>query len=137
MATKVQRVDYFYVTVEGEPSDAYDLLTQLAKLGINLLALTVIPSGPDATQLTLFPEDRHKLADAAQKARFVLNGPHPALLVQGDDVVGALASIHSKLHDADVSVFASSGVTDGRGGYGYVIYLRPENADRAAKALKI
>ena len=137
MATSVRRVDYFYATVEGEPSDAYDLLTHLAQLGINLLALTVIPSGPDATQLTLFPDDRNQLIAAAEQARLTLNGPHPALLVQGDDVVGALAGIHSKLHEADISMFASSGVTDGRGGYGYVIYLRPENAERATRALKL
>ena len=66
-----------------------------------------------------------------------LDGPHPALLVQGDDEVGALAVIHEKLRDANVHVFASTGVADGRGGYGYIIYVRPEDFERAAKALEV
>jgi hypothetical protein len=137
MATKVRRINYYYATVQGEPGDAYELLAQLANLGVNLLALTVVPTGPTSTQLTLFPEDRLKLTSAAEKARLPLNGPHPAILVQGDDELGALAGIHTKLHEADVSVFASSGVTDGRGGYGYVVYLRPEEAERAERALEL
>ncbi len=49
--------------------------------------------------------------------------------------VGALAVIHEKLLDANVHVFASMGVADGGGGYGYIIYVRPEEYDRAADAL--
>lgn len=89
------------------------------------------------TQLTIFPEDTLKLEDEAKKDRIPLDGPHPALLVQGDDKLGALAEIHEKLYDAKVNVFASSGVADGRGGYGYIIYVRPEEYERAAAALQI
>jgi predicted amino acid-binding ACT domain protein len=66
-----------------------------------------------------------------------LEGPHQAFLVQGDDRLGALTGIHEALFRADVNVFASSGVTDGRGTFGYLIYVRPESFDRAAEALGI
>ncbi|UCE86633.1 MAG: hypothetical protein JSU66_02535, partial [Deltaproteobacteria bacterium] len=66
-----------------------------------------------------------------------LDGPHPALLVQGDDELGALAGVHALLHEANVNVYASSGVTDGKGSYGYVIYVRPEDYERAAAALRV
>jgi hypothetical protein len=56
-------------------------------------------------------------------------------LVQGDDELGALAGIHEKLYEANVNVYASSGVSDGKGSYGYVIYVRPEEYERAAKTL--
>ncbi|NCF81468.1 MAG: hypothetical protein GWP74_07610, partial [Proteobacteria bacterium] len=56
---------------------------------------------------------------------------------QGDDEVGALARIHEKLLDANVHVFASTGGADGRGGYGYIIYVRPEEYERAAGALDV
>ena len=68
-------------------------------------------------------------------ANIPLDGPHPALIVQGDDEVGALAVIHEKMRDANVHVFASTGVADGRGGYGYLIYVRPDEFERAAEAL--
>ena len=41
----------------------------------------------------------------------VLDGPHAALLVHGDDRLGALAEIHERLHGVTINVFASTGVT--------------------------
>ncbi len=137
MAFNIRRVDYFYTTVKDQPGEAYKLLSQLAMLGVNLLAFTGVPMGSTHTQLALFPEDTLKLADAAKKAGFTLDGPNPALLVQGDDELGALAGIHLKLYEANVNVYAATGVTDGRGSYGYIIYVRPDECERAAKALGV
>ncbi len=36
------------------------------------------------------------LAAAAEKAGLPLDGPHPALLVQGDDELGALAGVQAR-----------------------------------------
>jgi hypothetical protein len=77
------------------------------------------------------------MADTARKAGLVLDGPHPAFLVQGDDELGALAGIHERISDANINVYASSGVADGRGSFGYVIYVRPDDYERAAAALGI
>lgn len=137
MPFKIRRVDYFYTTVEDQPGEAYKLLSALAKLGINLLAFNGVPSGPMRTQLTLFPDDTHEMVDAATKAGVHLDGPHRALLAQGDDELGALASVHAKLFQADVNVYASSGVSDGRGSFGYVIYVSPGEFDKAASALEL
>lgn len=137
MAFRIHRVDYFYTTVPDQPGEAYKLLEALAEQGIDLLAFTAIPVGPARTQLTLFPEDALKLRDAAGKAGLVLDGPHPALLVQGDDELGVLTGIHAKLLAAQVNVYAATGVTDGSGRFGYVIYVRPDDYDRAVKALEV
>jgi hypothetical protein len=137
MAFRIRRVDYFYATVKDQPGEAYKLLSLLSSLGINLLAFTAIPFGPMTTQLTIFPEDTEKLTSEARKAGLVLDGPQPALLAQGDDELGALAEVHMKLHEANVNVYASSGVADGRGSYGYVIYVKPEDYERAVAALKV
>lgn len=137
MPFNIRRIDYFYTSVSNEPGEGYALLTQFAELGINLLAFTAVPTGPTRAQLAMFPEDTLKMEDAAKKAGVPLDGPHPALLVQGDDRLGALAEIHGLLAEAKVNVFASSGVADGRGGYGYVIYVRPEEFERAAAALAV
>ena len=135
MAFRIRRVDYFYSTVQDQPGEAYKLLSQLAESGINLLAFNAVPVGPMRSQFTLFPEETQRLREAARKANLALDGPHPALLVQGGESLSELAEVHQKLYQAGVNVYASSGVTDGRGTYGYVVYVRPEQYERAASAL--
>ena len=135
MAFHVRRIDYFSATARDGPGEAYKLLQALADLGINLLAFTAIPFGPSHTQLTIFPEDAGKLAREAEKDHIVLDGPHPALLVQGDDALGALAELHMILANARINVYASTGIADGKGCFGYLIYVRPEEYDNAVAAL--
>lgn len=137
MAYTIRRVDYFYTTIKDEPGEAYKVLSLLAGLGVNLVAVTAIPFGPMNTQLTIFPEDTAQLRNEAQKAGLKLEGPQPALLVQGDDELGALAEVHSKLYTANVNIYASSGVADGKGRYGYIIYVRPDDFEHAVAALNV
>ena len=137
MGSEIRRVDYFYTAVKDQPGEAYKLLSLLADLGVNLLAFTAVPVGPMRTQLALFPEDTGKLTSEAKKAGLTIDGPHAAFLVQGDDQLGALADIHARLFDAHVNIYASTGVTDGRGSFGYVLYVRPEDSGKAARALGI
>ena len=137
MAFTIRRVDYFYTHVKDEPGEAYKILSLLAQVGVNLLAFTAVPVGPLSTQLTLFPDDNLKMKDEAQKAGMTLEGPYPAILVQGDDDLGSLADIHEKLYQADINVYASNGVSDGKGDYGYVIYVKIEDYERAASTLDV
>ncbi len=137
MATNIRRVDYFYTTIKDQPGEAYKVLSNLQQLGINLLAITAVPTGPDNTQLTIIPEENIMLTSEAKKVGMKLDGPHHAILVQGDDELGALATIHSKLYEARVNVYASSGITDGKGGYGYILYIRPDQFEHAANALGV
>lgn len=137
MPFSIQRVEYYYTTVKDQPGEAYKLLNMLAGVGINQLAFSAIPIGPNSTQLAIFPQDPSKLNHEAQTAGMVLDGPHHALLIQGDDELGALADIHHKLYEADINVFSSSGVTDGKGSFGYLIYVRDEDFDRAAETLGV
>jgi hypothetical protein len=135
MAHTIRRVDYYYANIRDELGAAYRVLAQLAELGVNLLAFTAVPSGPALAQVALFPEDPNKLAAEAKAAQLELDGPYHALLVQGDDELGAFASVHERLFQAGVDVYASSGVTDGRGSFGYVVYVREDQFQHAAEAL--
>jgi hypothetical protein len=137
MTYKIRKVSYFYTRIRDEPGEAYSLLKILSELGINLLAFNAIPTGPGSTQLAIFPEEPVDLIDVARKANLKLDGPHHALLVQGDDELGALVDVHNRLYEAKVNVYASSGVSDGAGSYGYIIYVRPDSIDRAIAALGI
>ena len=137
MKNTVRRASYFYATVKDQPGQAYQALNQLAELGINLLALTVVPIGPNTTQMTIFPSDEEDLQDIARETGMPVDGPHHAILVQGNDEIGALADIHKILFEAGINVYASNGVSDGKGSYGYLLYVRPEAFEEAAKALGI
>jgi hypothetical protein len=135
MSARVRTVEYFYIMVKDRPGEAYRLLSHLASEQVNLLAFNAIPMGLEHTQLVLFPDSSDLLSKAAAGSGLTLTGPQRALLVQDDDRLGALADIHLTLLEANINVYASSGVTDGRGGYGYILYLRPEDFRKAAHVL--
>lgn len=137
MATEVRRIEYFYCNVHDRPGEGARLLSALADSGVNLLAFNAIPMGLAQTQMVLFPERPELLVRAAEDEGFDLQGPHSALLIHGDDAIGALAVLHRRLADTGINVSASVGVTDGRGGYSAVVYLNAHEADRAASALRM
>jgi hypothetical protein len=137
MAFAIRSVEYFYANVRDELGAAYRVLSQLAERGVSLLAFTAVPSGPTLAQFALFPEDPNKLVAEARAAGLPLDGPHHALLVQGDDELGALAEVHERLVKAGVDIYASSGVTDGRGSFGYVVYVREDQFAKAKGAFAL
>ena len=135
MPFQIQRASYYYVTVRDEPGEAYKLLSILAERGVNLVAFTAVPIGPTTTQLSIFPEDSQLFEAEAKHCGMLVHGPHTAFLVQGDDALGELAKVHMLLYAAKINVYASSGVADGKGSFGYLIYVRPEDFEAAATAL--
>lgn len=137
MAFTVKRVEYYYANVRDELGAAYRVLTALAERGVELLAFTAVPSGPSLAQFALFPADPNVLQAEARAAGLELDGPYHALLVQGDDELGALAGVHERLLAAGVDIYASTGVTDGAGSFGYLVYVRESQFGQAASALGV
>jgi hypothetical protein len=135
MSVTVRRVEYFRTEVDDRPGTAYQLLKQLASRGVSLLAISAFPMGVTHTQFTMFPEESETLIKAAEQLNLTLMGPERAILIHGDDQMGALVDYHQKLAAAKVNVFATNGVTDGKGRYGYVIHVRPDDLEAAANAL--
>jgi hypothetical protein len=135
MPLHVRTVSYFYTRVEDKPGKAYNVLSRLVSEEINLLAFSAIPYGSGIVELTLFPNSVDDLLSAAREMGWKLSGPQHAFLIQGDDRLGAIADIHRQLLDAGVDIYASTGVTDGQGHFGYVIYIKEGHFDAAAQAL--
>lgn len=135
MYYSINRVDYFYTTVKDQPGEAYKLLSALADLGVNLLAFNAVPLSSSGAQLSLFPEDSDLFRSIAQKAGIKIEGPNPALLIQGDDEIGVLAEIHRKLYAADINIYSAICVTTGKGTFGYLVYLRPDEYEKAKDVL--
>ena len=135
MALSVRTMEYFNTRIVDTPGKAYEILKVLASEDISLLAFSAVPFGPNHVDLTLFPDQPQNFLHLASSQGWPVSEPQHACLVQGDDQLGAIADIQKKLVDAGVSIYASSGVTDGRGHYGYVIYFKEGDHEKAAKAL--
>ncbi len=135
MAYKIKKTDYYNIRVQDQPGEAYRLLAELKNMGISMSAFSAIPLDTHTTQLTLFPDDAYKMSKELRLAGQKPDGPHKALLVQGDDELGALADIHEKLYKGNVNISAAHGVTDGAGDFGYIIYLHASEFEKAVKVL--
>jgi hypothetical protein len=135
MALDIKRVEYYNTTVEDHAGEGAKLLSVFAGVGVNLLAFKAVAVEARGTQFSLFPNDGLKMTDGAKKAGLALDGPHPALLIQGDDESGALADIYERLSQAGIQVNESGGIAGIKGGYGVILYLTPEDCEKAAAAL--
>jgi hypothetical protein len=136
MAETVQQIEYFYAMVGNKPGEARRLLEHLSEHGINLNAFTAFPVGEAESQLDFFPENAEQLKKAAADAGINLVGPKKAFLIQGRDRVGALHEHHLKLSNAGINIHAANGVIDGGGRFGYVVWVKPEDYEAAAKVLE-
>ncbi len=137
MSATIYSVDYYYATVEDRPGQGCRFLEMLASEEVNLLAFNAFPVGRDRTQLVIYPLNSTWLGDLARHEGLRLIGPHHAFMVHGDDELGALVTIHQSLCDSDINISSSNGITDGRGGYRYIMHVHPEDYDRAMAVLEV
>ncbi len=137
MSYKVRKLNYYYAITQDKPGEAHKILSILADVGVNQLAFNTMQMGPERAQITLFPEDEFLLVNVAKKAGLNLDGPYNAILVQGTDELGALVEVHEKLNNAKINIASSTAIADGSGSDGYLIYVRPDDYDKAAEALSI
>jgi hypothetical protein len=135
MADTVRSVTYYYVTVPDAPGEVQQILSALQGEGVNLLAFLGFPVAGGRSQIDLVPEDPQALEEAAQGAGATLSEAKRAFLIQGDDRVGAVAEITGKLAAANVNVTAAAASAAGSGRYGMILWVAPEDHERAATAL--
>lgn len=133
----VKRIEYFYAIVDDVPGEARRLLEFCSAYSVNLTNFTAFPIGEGRAQLDFFPADPEKLIAAAAEAGVPLVGPKKAFLICGADRTGVLIEYHLRLADAGINIYASNGTTDGQGGFGYVLWVKPEDYEKAAKALGV
>jgi hypothetical protein len=137
MTLDVKKGEYFNITVDGDAGEGFKLLSVFAAAGVNLLAFKAVPVEPTRTRFTLFPDDSSKMKDGAKRAGLDLDGPHTALIIQGDeDESGACSDIHEKVSRAGIAVCESTGIANIKGSYGVVLYLKQEDCEKAIAALE-
>jgi hypothetical protein len=136
MPDTIQRVQYFYVEVPDKPGEGARVLSLLKEAGVNLLAFSGFPKGRRA-QIDFIPSDAAAFRAAARKAKLKLTGPKTGFLVQGEDRIGAIAELMSKLAEAGINVTALDAVAAGAGRYGAIFWVKPGDVNKAAKVLGV
>jgi hypothetical protein len=135
MTDVVRRVEYYYTEVPDRPGEGAKVLNALKASRVNLVAYTGFPTTRGRAQLDFVPSNVRAFLAAARKAGIKLTGPRTAFLIQGDDRVGAVADIVSKLGQARLNVVAMNAVAAGRRRYGAILWVKPRNIGKAAQIL--
>lgn len=134
MADIVRKVPYFAMDVPNRPGKAARVLSALADTGVNLLAFSGFPSGRKA-QLDFIPEDVRVFKKAAKATKIKTRPQKICFLVQGYDRKGAVADVLKKLADKKINVTAIDAVSAGAGRYAAILWVKPKDVNKAAKAL--
>jgi len=98
------------------------------------VAFSGFPKGRKS-QLDFVPSDPAAFRQAAKRAKWKMVGPKTCFVIQGEDRVGALADILAKLADAKINVTATDAICTGDGRFGVLLWVKPRDVSRAAKAL--
>ena len=134
MADAVRKSDYFAVQVPNRPGAGARVLAGLKAEGVNLVAFTGFPNGKTA-QIDLVPERTASLRRAAKKLNLRLGKRKTCFIVRGDDRVGALSNLMQRLAAARINVTALDAVVAGKGRYGAVFWVKPQNVARTSRLL--
>jgi len=137
MADIVRRIEYYYTVVPNRAGAGVKVFNALKAGGANLIALNGFPTSARRAQLAFVPSDRDAFLAAARKAGIKLKGPKVAFLIQGEDRVGAVAAVLSKLGQARINVTAMQAIATGAGRYGAILWIKSRNVGKAAQALGV
>jgi len=134
MADTIRKTDYFAIQVPNRPGAGARILAGLKAEGVNLIAFTGFPNGKTA-QVDLVPERTSALRRAAKKLKLRLGQRKTCFVIRGDDRVGALSSMLQRLAAAKINVTALDAVIAGKGRYGAVFWVKPQNVARTKRLL--
>jgi len=133
----IKKIDYFKISLEGNATEIHDLLNVFSEAGIGLLAFRALPAKDGYKDVVLFPDDSTKMKITAKNTGLNLIGPYPAIIIKSNtDEPGECAGIFKKLAAAGIIFEEASGIADIFDSYGVVLYLKPEDCDKALIALK-
>ncbi|UCF20265.1 MAG: hypothetical protein JSU87_02335 [Gemmatimonadota bacterium] len=135
MADRVKKINYVYVTVPNRAGHGANILGELKDAGVSLLAYTGFPGKAGKAQIDLIPENMAALRRVARKNDWRLSKVKKGFLIQGDDRLGSVHRHINKLAASKINITAADAVAAGKNRYGMILWVRPKDYSRAAKAL--
>ena len=135
MPDRVRKVSYCYPIVPNRAGQGARILGELTDAGVNLVAYSGFPVGGGRSQIDLVVEDVGALRRVARRNGWRLSKVKKGFVIQGADQVGAVHRHLRKLADAGINVTAADAVAAGQGRYGMILWVKPRDYARAARAL--
>jgi hypothetical protein len=129
---KAKRVAYFKAQIEDKPGALLALTKDLKAKNLGLVALKGVGQAGQGDILVI-AKDPDKLRDA-WKASGTLAEEGVAFFVSGEDKTGALITSLDALAKVGVNIVATEAIA-ATGKFGVVLWVSPEDLDKAAQAL--
>ena len=136
MADLIRTAHYFKVQIANTSGTLANVVAPLHDVGVNLLAVHAFPR-KRRTQVDLVPEDPTAFKNKAKMLKWNMRGPQTCFLVDGDDRPGALADLTAQLASAKINITAVTGRSAGQGRFGAILWVKPRDVKKAAKAFGI
>lgn len=131
----IRKVDYFAMQVPDHAGEAHQMLAELRKAGVNLLAFTGFPNGR-GSQMDFVPASSSAFMKTAKAAGWKVGKAKTGFLIQGKDRTGALDMTLGKLAKANINVTAVDGVAAGSGRFGAILWVKSKDVAKASRTLK-
>ena len=131
-----RKATYAVLMVPARAGVGAAVLGALAKAGVNLEALTGFPAGAGRAQLDLVTNDQAAVRRVAAREGWRISRTRRCFVIRGRDRVGAVHRELRKLARAGISVTAADAVAAGGRRFGMILWVKPKDYARAARALR-
>jgi hypothetical protein len=135
MADRVKKIKYCYIKVPNRAGQGERILGQLRDSGVDLLVYSGFPIGGGKAQLDFVPRNMIAFRKVARKNGWHLSKAKKGFLVTGGDQLGAVHRHIRELADAKINITAADAVAAGKGRYGMILWVNPNQYNRAARVL--
>ncbi|UCG53213.1 MAG: hypothetical protein JSW58_06565 [Candidatus Latescibacterota bacterium] len=135
MADQVRKVTYCNTTVANRAAQGVKVLAELKKVGVNLTAFSGFPTRGGKAQLDFVTEDIAAVRKVFKENGWRLSKSKKGFLIHGKDGVGVAFKHIKKLADQKINITAADAVYAGKGRFGMILWVKPKDYRRAARAL--
>ena len=130
-----RKVSYVDLKVPNRARQATQVLGALSEAGVNLLAFTGFPDRAGKSQIDLVTNDLVGVRRVARQQGWRIGKTKKGFLIQGRDRAGAVHRQLQKLADQRINVIAVDAVAAGKSQFGMILWVKPKDYARAARAL--
>ena len=127
-------INYFSVVVANKSGEASKVLGALKEAGVNLVGFWGYPIKGKKAVLDVAPEDAKAFQKVVKKLGLESSAKKQAIFAAGDDTVGALLEVTSKITAAGINIHAAQAISSGAGRYGAFIQVDEDDFKKAKKA---
>jgi len=136
MADRVRKVKYCHVKVSSRPGQGIKILSAIQDAGINLYGFSGFPEKNRKSQLDFITDEISDIRRLAREEGWHVSKTKKGFLIQGTDKIGAVTRHVEKLADRNINIIAAEGIAAGKGRYGMILWVKPKDYARAARALR-